>query len=1050
VSKVDPVAIVGIGCRFPGASGPDEFWRLLTDGVDAISEVPDDRWSVEELYDRNPAAAGKMNTRWGGFLRDIDRFDAAFFGISPREAMHIDPQQRLLMETTWEALEDAGLAVEKLAGQRVGVFVGMSSCDYGHQQLSHIDDISDGYAITGSALSIGANRLSYLFDFRGPSLVIDTACSSSLLAVYEACHSLHRGDSRIALAGGVNLILSPAVTVGFSKLQAMAPDGRCKAFDARANGFVRGEGAGMIVLKPLATALADRDRIYAVIRGGAVNQDGRTNGLTAPNGLSQEALLREAFANAGVVSSEIQYVEAHGTGTALGDPIELNALGAVLAAGRSRDARCAVGSVKTNVGHLEAAAGVAGLIKLALSIQHRVIPPSLHFEKPNPYIRFDALPLRVVSSLEPWPNSTEQARGGVSAFGFGGTNVHIVVEEPPARVPSGRTHDAASFILPISARSEPALSALVDRYAAMLADDDCALSLGDLCTSAAVRRNHHDFRLAAVAATRAEMAFKLASFRRGEQPQGAESGRRVGTRRRKVAFVFPGHGSQWVGMGRELAATEPVFANAIEKCAVAISKHVDWSLKAELDAPEERSRLDAVDVIQPVMFALQVALAELWRSWGVKADVVVGHSMGEVAAAYVAGALSLDAAAHVICTRGILAKRASGRGAMAMVELSLERTTELLAPCEGRVGVAACNSPTSTVVSGDTAALEQVLAGLERDGVFWRHVKIDYASHSPHMDALKADLFSRLAGLDPRKTTVPFCSTVTGAPMAGQELGPDYWVRNLREPVMFRNAVDKLLQDGIEVFVEISPHPILLSAIHACLAGAKREGVALPSLRRQQSERRSLLSTLASLYALGKPVEWSGVFPPGREHVPMPTYPWQRERFWAKQCGAQANNEPRHSGRTRPDEEDSGRVAEVMEVKSHPRATPIDEQLAVPELTREQLLSTAPDDRVSVLSEHLRQHIAVVLRLASARIDLNQSLLTLGIDSLMAVELKNRVESKLGIAIPLAQLIKGPTLIELAHALVDSLTTDMSMSGRAAEATLSTLLPPARAIGRAQ
>jgi acyl transferase domain-containing protein len=888
MAAVEPIAIVGIGCRFPGANGPDAFWRLLAGGVDAISEVPPDRWSLDEFYDEDPAAPGKMNTRWGGFIDGVDRFDASFFGVSPREAAHIDPQQRLLMEVAWEALEDAGLPAERLRGERVGVFVGTSSWDYGGLQFSRLHGIRDGYMNIGCNLSILANRLSYFFDFRGPSIVIDTACSSSLVAAYYACQSLERGESRVALAGGVNVILSPVVTIGFSKLQAMAPDGRCKAFDARANGFVRAEGAGLVVLKSLSSALEDGDRIYAVIRGGAVNQDGRTNGLTAPNGLSQDALLREAFSNSGVAPADIQFVEAHGTGTALGDPIELNALGAVLSAGRSREARCAVGSVKTNVGHLEAAAGVASLIKLALSIDRRQLPPSLHFETPNPYIRFDVLPLRVVTELEPWPSESDAILAGVSAFGFGGTNVHLVLEAPPHRTDEPRV-EAGDCLLPISAKSEAALSSLARSYVERLEDaaDDAALA--DLCATAAVRRTHHDFRLAIVAPSHAEMRSKLTAYLSGDAPRGVEAGRRMSSRRRKVAFVFPGHGSQWRGMGRELARVEPVFADALTRCADAISEHVDWSLIEELHASDERSRLDEVDVIQPAMFAIQVALSELWRSWGVTPDAVVGHSMGEVAAAHVVGALSLADAARVICHRGRLAKRASGRGAMAMVALPLDRASELVSGYDGRLGIAACNSPTSTVVSGDTDALDEVVARLESEGVFWRRVKIGYASHSPHMDELKDELLAASQGITARRTTIPFYSTVDGAPVPGTSLDPAYWVRNLREPVLFAAAIEKMARAGMDVFLEISPHPILLSSIRECAAHEQRDVLTLASLRREENERRALLTTVASLYAIGKPIAWSGVYSRGACHVSLPTYPWQRERFWFDDGGRETS-----------------------------------------------------------------------------------------------------------------------------------------------------------------
>jgi acyl transferase domain-containing protein len=509
---VKPVAIIGIGCRFPGAPDTKAFWQLLRNGVDAIGEVPEGRWNLDEFLSDDPDTPGTMRSRWGGFIEHVDEFDPHFFGISPREAVYMDPQQRLFLEVAWESLEDAGQQMEALRGQSVGVYLGMASFDYGALQLSDPFSITDGYVNTGSALSIAANRISYLFDFRGPSMVIDTACSSSLVAVHLACRSLAEGESSIAVAGGVNLILSPVATIGFDKLNVMAADGRCKAFDARADGYVRSEGAGAVVLKPLDEAIADGDRVYAVIRGGAVNQDGRTNGLTAPNGPSQEALVREALVDAEVEPAAISYVEAHGTGTALGDPIELNSLGEVLATGRPDDRPCAVGSVKSNCGHLEAAAGIAGLIKVALSLEHLEIPPSLHFQQPNPHIPFDRLPFEVQTSLGSWPKWPGRALAGVSSFGFGGTNAHLVLEEPPAGTAAAEdaspsSHEACLF--PLSARSAPALRVLAESYHELLTNSGADTSppgIEDVCYSAALRRSHLEHRLALVASSTARRA----------------------------------------------------------------------------------------------------------------------------------------------------------------------------------------------------------------------------------------------------------------------------------------------------------------------------------------------------------------------------------------------------------------------------------------------------------------------------------------------------------------------------------------------------------------
>jgi acyl transferase domain-containing protein/acyl carrier protein len=882
---MEPIAIVGMACRFPGAESPESYWRLLREGVDAVREVPADRWDFRRFPDAS---------RWGGFLDRVDAFDPSFFGISPREAAYMDPQQRLLLEVAWEALEDAGLPLDRCAGQPVGVFVGISTYDYGTLQMSSPERISDGYANTGSALSIAANRISYLFDWRGPSMAVDTACSSSLTAAHLACQSLWRGESEVALAGGVNLILSPAITVGFSKLKAMASDGRCKSFDARADGYVRGEGAGIVVLKPLARAVADGDRIYALVRGTALNQDGRTNGLTAPNGLSQEALVREALAVAGVEPSRIGYVEAHGTGTPLGDPIELNALGTVLGHGRASAPRCSVGSVKTNIGHLEAAAGVAGLIKLALVLHHREIPPSLHFREPNPHIPFDTLPLEVQRMFAPWPEEMRPAVGGVSSFGFGGTNVHMVLEEPPAAAGSSARDEGPeagvaerAYLLPLSAKSPEALSALVGAYRAAL--EPAAppggisnASLADLGYAASRRRTHHEHRLSVVARSRGELGEHLAAFLAGEARPGLSNGRATHGRRRKVAFVFPGQGAQWFGMARGLMKREPVFAASLETCAAAIREQAGWSLVDELHADAAQSRLGAVDVIQPALFAIQVSLAALWRSWGVEPDAVVGHSMGEVAAAHVAGALSLEDAATVICRRSRLLRKTSGKGAMAAVELSIEQAERALAGYEDRVSIAVSNSPSSTVLSGDPVALEDIIKALEARSVFCRRVKVDVASHSPQMDPLRSDLLQVLYGVHSRPETVPLYSTVIGKASAALDLDAAYWVKNLREPVLFSLAVERLLADGHTVFVELSPHPILLPAVQQTLRHLGKEGTVLPSLRREEDEQAVMLGSLGALFDLGRPVRWDVVNPAGRP-VRLPSYPWQRDRFWLEE-----------------------------------------------------------------------------------------------------------------------------------------------------------------------
>jgi acyl transferase domain-containing protein/acyl-CoA synthetase (AMP-forming)/AMP-acid ligase II/acyl carrier protein len=884
----EPIAIIGIGCRLPGgANGPDEFWRLLSEGRDAVTEVPADRWKAGDFFDEDPAAPGRTTTRWGGFLRDVDRFDPAFFGISPREAARMDPQQRLLAEVTWEALEDAGIVPERLAGTATGVFVGIATNDYGHLQFRRLDQI-DAHTGTGNALSIAANRLSYLFDLHGPSLAIDTACSSSLVAVQQACASIAQGDCTLALAGGVNLILSPALAINFAKAGAMARDGRCKPFDSRADGYVRAEGAGMVVLKPLSAALRDGDSVYAVIRGGAVNQDGRTNGLMAPNPRAQEAVLRTAYARAGVVPEDVGYVEAHGTGTLLGDPIEAKALAAVVSARRDRARPCLVGSVKSNVGHLEAAAGVAGLIKVALMLRHRWIPASLHFREANPHIGFEELALRVVETGRPWPAGDGRALAGVSAFGFGGTNAHLVVQEaPPAVAPQRGRSGTRAHLLTVSAPTEPALRELAARHAARLDAPGAEVTVEDYCAAAAVRRTHHAERLTCVGRSAAELSAGLAAFVRGEEHPGVARGGPGAGRRSRVTFVFSGQGPRWWPLSAELLDQEPVFRETLQRCDDSLRQHVEWSLIEQLTMAPERSRLADPGVVQPATCAVQIALAALWRSLGVEPDAVVGHSVGEIAAAHVSGALDLDDALRVALHRGRVIRAVIGRGKMAVVGATLDETQRILDRLDhGSVSVAASNSPTSTVISGATTAVERIAATLDEEGVFCRVLEsVDYASHSPQMQPLQDELRDAVAGITPRPAGRTLVSTVTGKPIDGTELDAGYWAANLRRPVLLDQAVDTLLDAGHDTFVEISGHPMLVGALTEKLQTRGSDGVAVASLHRDEPGRTAVLGELGWLYCAGLPVDWTRLYGAVPPVVPLPAYPWQRERCWLPDTG---------------------------------------------------------------------------------------------------------------------------------------------------------------------
>ena len=883
-SDVEPVAIVGIACRFPGAPDLQSFWRLLVNGVDAISEVPPDRWDVNALYDPDPAAPGKMVTRWGGFLEGVDRFDAAFFGISPREANHIDPQQRMVMETTWEALEDAGIPPLSLAGSDTGVFIATLSTDYATDLFTAYSDRVDAYSGTGTTTSLNSARVSYFFDLHGPSLTVDTACSGSLAAVHLACESMRRGDCGLALAGGVNLILRPDGNLFFSKAGALSPDGRCKPFDSRANGIVRSDGLGILVLKPLARAQADGDEIYALVLGGAINQDGHSTGVMAPNGQAQQALLRHACRRAGVALADVQYIEAHGTGTNIGDPVEVQALGAVLSEGRPAGAICAIGSVKSNVGHAEAAAGAAGLIKLALSLKHRELPSTLHFQEANPLIPFDRLGLRVQAERGPWPAPDRPLIGGISGFGIGGTNAHLVLSEPPPPVPSPPAEQERMRILSLSARTPAALRQLAASYRELLAAGAAAPPFADVCYTASVRRSHLEQRLAVVAPTSAEAAERLADFAAGKPSPGLATGAVQLDRRPKLAMVFSGQGSHWCRMGRGLLASEPVFAEVVDRCDEALRGLASWSLVDQLSAPEETCRFAETAVAQPAIFAVQAGLAALWREWGVIPDTVVGQSLGEVAAAYVAGALDLADAVQVVFHRSRLMQRVAGQGATALVGLPLDQVELVLTGFGGELFVAGSSSPSATVVSGEPQALNRLLAALEQQGIFGRALRgVDVAFHSPQMDPLLPELEAALAGIRPRTATLRLWSTVTGGAVDGGELDASYWARNLRQPFRFAQAIDGLIGEDHETFLEVGPHAVLAGAIRQVVESRGREATVVASLRRQEDERGALLGTLAQLYTHGHPVAWSRVYPQPRPRVKLPSYPWQRRRFWLDQ-----------------------------------------------------------------------------------------------------------------------------------------------------------------------
>jgi len=854
-----PIAVIGMACRFPGAADPAAFWDLLRTGRSAFREITSDRWDINVWYDSDLGKPRKMNARMAGLLDRIDQFDPGFFGISPREAVQMDPQQRLALELTWEALENAGVKPDALRGSRTGLFVGVSWHDYETIARKSGAEIT-AHTGTGQAFSIVANRVSYALGLQGPSIALDTACSSSLVSVHLACRSLQAGDATLALAGGVNMIIDPETMVTLSKFGGLSPTSELRAFDARANGFVRGEGGGFVVLKSLSRALADGDLIYAVIRGTAVNNDGASNGLTAPNPQAQEAVLGEAFARAGIRTADVHYVEAHGTGTPLGDPIEAHALGRVFGRERACDQPLLIGSVKTNIGHLEGASGIAGLIKLILSIHYRQIPPSLNFETPNPHIDFAASNLQVVTRLEPWPEPRKPAVGGASAFGWGGTNCHVAVEE---------AHRSTAHLLPLSAHDLSALKGTAEKLRTYLDSSSPPLPLRDVCATAAARCAVQPERVAITARSVSELSAQLEGFLLGQKRPGVSVGHKKPTQP-KLAFVFSPQGSQWPGMGKNLMAGEPVFRAKLAECDRAITKFAGWSLFDELLAAPGDSRLSRAEFVQPALSAIQIAIAELWSSWGVRPDFVAAHSLGEWAAACVAGTLSLEETMRVAVASSRAQAQAGTDGGMAIAELAEAEVKERLRRWSGEVFVAGCNSPTSTILSGDADRLKSIVTNWKEDGVKCSLIDVDVAAHSPCMDSVLEALKSSLTGLRPTRAAIPFVSSVTGGYLHGSEMGPEHWAEHVRQPVLFTQVVERLAHDGCTIFLEISPHPLLSGSIRQTLRASGVNGLALSSCRRGNDERRSMLNSLGTLYTLGRPVEWVAVMGGGRDDLSLP------------------------------------------------------------------------------------------------------------------------------------------------------------------------------------
>ncbi|WP_019509581.1 type I polyketide synthase [Pleurocapsa sp. PCC 7319] len=897
----EAIAIVGMGCRFPGgANDPESFWQLLKDGQDGIEEVPRDRWDINQYYDPNPDTSGKMYTRWGGFLDSkVNEFDPHFFGLTPREVSSMDPQQRLLLEVSWEALEYAGIDPDHLRGSSTGVFIGINTADYGELQTQS-QDISQlgAHFFTGNTSSVAAGRLSYILGLQGPTLAVDTACSSSLVSVHLACQSLRARECGLAVVGGVNLMLSPQTSIVLSRMRALAADGRCKTFAANADGYGRGEGCGVVILKRLQDAIVDGDRILAQIRGVAINHDGSSSGLTVPNGLAQQQLIRSALANGKVQPKEISYVEVHGTGTALGDPIEVEALGAVLSKGQE----VTLGSVKANIGHLEAAAGMASLIKVVLAMQKGQIPPQQPIAQLNPVIDWQNLSFNIPHHLIPWALSQGERRlAGVSSFGMSGTNAHIIVEESSSTIAkSSLTDNCLSapnrplHLLTLSAKNEAALMELTQRYSSFLAKNQDK-SPENICFTANTGRSHFEHRLSVIGNSVEQIEKKLVSYASGKTTTGLYQRKVNKGQNQKIAFLFTGQGSQYPGMGDQLYQTQPTFKKTIDRCGEILKSYLDIPL-LEILYPSEEDRSSVINqtrYTQPAIFAVEYALAQLWQSWGIQPDIVMGHSVGEYVAATIAGVFTLEDGLKLIAQRGRLMQALPPSGKMVAVFASESKVKEVIQGYEGQVTIAGINAPENIVISGQAEVMEQILASLTVAEIESKALKVSHAFHSSLMQPMLADFRQVAAEINYKLPQMDLIANVTGSIGTKDIATSEYWCRHILEPVKFAVGMQTLHDQGYKLFIEIGAKPTLLGMGRSCLPG---EGTWLPSLRPGQDDWQQMLQSLAQLYIQGISIDWAGFDRDYDRHkIELPTYPFQRQSYWFEQSKPQAKiNQENH------------------------------------------------------------------------------------------------------------------------------------------------------------
>ncbi|MCB0508046.1 MAG: type I polyketide synthase [Bacteroidetes bacterium] len=881
-AKQEPIAIIGMAMRLPGKiKNAKDLWNVLVNGIDCIEEIPANRWDKDALFDADPNTPGKLYVKEGGFIEDLEYLDGQFFNITPLELESTDPQQRILLEVTHEAFENAGIDVNTLVGSDTGVFIGIDNVDYEMKQVHSIDyKLVSGYCYTGTGPTGASGRISYTMGLRGPCMTIDTACSSALTCTHVATQALRNNDCKIAVVGAASIISEPAQSLNFCRLGALSPEARCKSFDDAANGYIRSEGVCAMIIKKLSDAQQDGDNILAIIKGSAVNQDGKSKRLTAPSTAAQGLMHEAALKNAQLQPIDIDYIEAHGTGTKVGDPVEVRGLMLAYQQHRTKEKPLLIGAIKSNIGHMECNAGMASMFKVVLSLQNNTLPKSIHFHKPNTLIDWENIPLKVVSENIPWKKENGKTRyAGVSGFGATGSNAHVIIGDAPE--PTIHLHKQALrkdiFILPLSAKDEQALIDLAKKYADVIKESKH--SVEDICAMASLRRAHFELRETFIATSKEDLIEQLQDFAASnfyESKKKFDSKEPI-----KTVFIFPGQGAQWIAMGKTLMETEPVFKSALEECAQVYANYVDWNLIEEINKPENESRLNEIDIVQPVLIAVEIALANLWMSKGILPDVVIGHSMGEVAAAYVAGNISLNDAAKIIITRSKLMKQLSGKGEMGATDLSVDEANEIIKGYEDKLAVAVVNGKNSVVLSGDGDALNIIFEKLEAQGRFNKKVKVDVASHSPQMDEIKQALKQALNDIQPQNSSIQFYSTAVNQVLEGKDLDAEYWTKNLRNCVQFGNAVDAVLQDAQVSFIEMSPHPLLQHALSEHIQNKPAFSVA--SFARDKNEVLEFYSNLTALEATNYPFDWKNIYPNIGQFVDLPNYAWQKERYWFDQ-----------------------------------------------------------------------------------------------------------------------------------------------------------------------